>query len=82
MEKQIAHLIEELNEASKAAAQLLRFGVTSFNPKLNVMGLEHLETELGHVKYAMDKLTKFGLLRQEAIDNSYLEKVEELDFRS
>jgi hypothetical protein len=58
--ERLALLLEELGEAQQAIGKILRHGYESHNPlsaTVSPSNRETLETEVGHVQHAIDRMT-------------------------
>lgn len=77
--ERLALLLEELGEAQQAIGKILRHGYESHNPTsatVSPSNREALETELGHVRHAIDRMTLAGDLSVLAITGAMKAKAD------
>jgi hypothetical protein len=77
--ERLALLLEELGEAQQAIGKILRHGYESHNPLITSVSpsnRESLETELGHVQHAIDRLTLAQDIRVIAVNGAKKAKAE------
>jgi len=67
---------EECSEVSQALMKVLRFGFTRINPSTGIANYEQLETEIGQLKYCLDRIENELDLDTKIIDKAYTNKHE------
>jgi len=64
----MAHLVEELGEATQAAGKLLRFGLDNVNPVTGEKNLDRLQAEIADVLVAVELLAEVRLIDMRQIE--------------
>ncbi len=68
--ERLAHLVEELGEATQAIGKILSHGYESKHPDGGPTNREQLETEIGHIHAHVNMLLNAGDIKAEPVNHA------------